>query len=57
LTQDVGLRLELRDFAPQDLAIELTDCLLVDSPTLCRCLDEAEKEEQEAKQQKGAVES
>ncbi|KFY32935.1 hypothetical protein V495_08593 [Pseudogymnoascus sp. VKM F-4514 (FW-929)] len=65
-----GLRLELRDFAPPSLPLEdnpkgdrppgcardLTDSFLIDSVTLCRFLDEAEKEEQESKQEIGFVE-
>ncbi|TKA61444.1 hypothetical protein B0A49_11799 [Cryomyces minteri] len=55
VAQDAGLRLELRDFAPENLARGLTDFFLIDSVTLCRFLDEAEKEEQEAKQRQGVV--
>ena len=33
----------------------MIDSFLIDSVTLCRCLDEAEKEEREAKQKKGAI--
>lgn len=69
-SRDAGLRLGLRDFAPPSLplgdspegdcppgcASDLTDSFLIDSVTLCRFLDEAEKEEQESKQKIGFVE-
>jgi hypothetical protein len=52
--------LELRDFAPpglsQGLARDSTDCFLIDSVTLCRFLNEAEKEEQESKQKERFME-
>lgn len=56
LAEDGGLRLELKDFAPRGLARGLNDAILIDPVTLCRCLDETEKEELEANQTKGFVE-
>lgn len=55
LSRDAGLKLELGDFAPEDLARGISGSFLVDSATLCRFLDEAEQEEQEAKQKQGIV--
>ncbi|OBT82435.1 hypothetical protein VE02_08926 [Pseudogymnoascus sp. 03VT05] len=69
-SRDAGLRLGLRDFAPPSLPLEdslagdcppgcasdLTDSFLIDSVTLCRFLNEAEKEEQESKHKIGFVE-
>jgi len=39
LSQDVGLKLELGDFAPQDLAEGISGSFLIDSATLCRFLN------------------
>lgn len=55
LSQDTGLKLELGDFAPQDLARGISGSFLIDSATLYRFLNEAEQEEQEAKQKRGVV--
>jgi hypothetical protein len=55
LSPDAGLRLELKDFAPEDLAEGISDSFLIDSAILCQFLDEAEKEEQETKQERGVV--
>ena len=54
-SQDAGLKLELGDFAPKDLARGISGSILVDAVTLSRFLDEAEEEEQEAKQKKRTV--
>jgi len=64
LSHDAGLKLELRDFAhpslpqgfPPGRASDLTDYFLIDSVTLCRFLDEAEKEERESNQKKRFIE-
>jgi hypothetical protein len=55
LSRGAGLKLELRDFAPEDLARGISGSFLIDSATLCRFLNEAEQEEQEAKQERGVV--
>jgi len=55
LSQDAGLKLELGDLAPQDLARGISGFFLIGSATLCRFLNEAEQEEQEAKQKRGVV--
>ena len=55
LSPEAGLRLELRDFAPEDLAEGISDSFLIDSALLCRFLNEAEQEEQETKQERGVV--
>jgi hypothetical protein len=55
LSRDAGLKLELRDFAPQDLARGISGSFLIDSATLCRFLNEAEQEEQEAEQERGVI--
>jgi len=54
-TVGMGLQLNLRDFAPQDLAGNITGSFLIDSATLCRFLNEAEQEEYEAKAKRGVV--
>jgi hypothetical protein len=51
---DAGL-LELKDFAPEDLAEGISDSLLIDSAILCQLLNEAEEEEQKTKQDRGVV--
>jgi hypothetical protein len=55
LSPDAGLRLELKDFAPEDLAEGISDSFLIDSAILCQFLNEAEQEEQETKQERGVV--
>ena len=55
LSRDNGLKLELADFAPEDLARGITGSISIDSATLCRFLDEAEQMDQKAKQKQGAV--
>lgn len=55
LSLDAGLRLELKDFAPEDLAEGISDSFLIDSATLCQFLNEGEQEEQETKQERGVV--
>jgi hypothetical protein len=52
LSQDVGLRLEQKDFAPKDLAKGISDSFLIDSAILCQFLDKAE---QESKQEQRVV--
>jgi len=42
LSPGTGLRFELRDFAPQQLAQGVAGSFLIDSATLCRFLNEAE---------------
>jgi len=44
LSQDAGLRLELKDFAPKDLAKGISDSFLIESAILCQFLNEAEQE-------------
>lgn len=55
LSADAGLRLELKDFAPADLAEGISDSFLIDSAILCQFLNEAEHEEQETKQKQAVV--
>ena len=55
LSQNAGLKLELRDFAPNSLTRGISGSFLIDSATLCRFLDEAEQKEEEAKQKKRIV--
>lgn len=55
LSPDAGLRLELKDFAPAELAEGIADSFLIDSAILCRFLNEAEHEEQETKQEQAVV--
>ncbi len=55
LSPDAGLRLEQKDFAPEDLAVGISDSFLIDSAILCQFLNEAEHEEQETKQERGVV--
>ena len=55
LSPDAGLRLELKDFAPEDLAEGISDSFLINSAILCQFLDEAEQEEQETKQERRVV--
>ena len=55
LSPDAGLKLELKDFAPEILADGVSGSFLIDSVTLCRFLDKAEQVEQKAKQVKGIV--
>jgi hypothetical protein len=55
LSPDAGLRLELKDFAPEDLAEGISDSFLIDPAILCQFLNEAEQEEQETKQERGVV--
>ncbi|KAH8648714.1 hypothetical protein BGZ60DRAFT_534855 [Tricladium varicosporioides] len=52
---DAGLRLELKDFAPEDLAEGILDFFLIDSAKLCQFLNEAEQAEQETKQERRVV--
>lgn len=53
--QDAGLRLELKDFAPEDLAVGISGSFLIDSAVLCQFLSDAEHGEQESKQEPGVV--
>jgi hypothetical protein len=55
LSPDAWLRLELKDFAPEDLAEGISDSFLIDPAILCQFLNEAEQEEQETKQERGVV--
>lgn len=55
LSPDAGLKLELKDFAPETLADGVSGSFLINSVTLCRFLDKAEQVEQKAKQVRGIV--
>jgi len=55
LSPDAGLRLDLKDFAPEDLARGISDSFFIDYAILCQFLNEAEYEEQETKQERGVV--
>lgn len=50
LSPDAGLKLELRDFAPERLADGVSDSFLINSVTLCQFLDEAEHIDREDEQ-------
>ena len=52
---DAGLRLDLKDFAPEELARGISDSFFIDSAILCQFLNEAEHKEQETKQEQGVV--
>lgn len=55
MSRDARLKLELKDFAPDNLSEGISDSFCIDSTTLCRFLDEAEQEEQETKQERRVV--
>ena len=55
LSLDAGLRLELKDFAPEVLAEGISDSFLINSAILFQCLNEAEQEEQKSNQERGVV--
>ncbi|KAL9103920.1 MAG: hypothetical protein Q9163_001068 [Psora crenata] len=55
LSQDAGLKLELRDFAPEVLASGISGSFLIDSATLCGFLDEAEESELKKNKQKRGI--
>jgi hypothetical protein len=55
LSLDTGLRLEIKDFAPEDLAEGISDSFLIESALLCRFLCEAEQKEQNIKRQRGII--
>ena len=52
----IGLRLELKDFAPEDLTKGISGSFLINSTILCQFLNEAEQREQNTKEKRGLVE-
>jgi hypothetical protein len=55
ISPDAGLKLELKDFAPEDMTKGISGSFLIDAAMLCQFLNEAEREEQETKEERGVV--
>lgn len=55
LSSGAGLKLELKDFAPDNLAEGISESFLIDSTMLCDFLNQAERKKQRMKQGQGRL--
>lgn len=55
ISPDEGLRLALKDFAPEDMAEGISDSFLIKAAKLCQFLNEAEQKQQKTKEMRGVV--